>query len=103
MSSAPTPLAAAVRVGQAPVGLALVDDGRAAVVAYSNRFNVAAGHSALTVVDVRAALAHRPAILGTIAAELVPREMSLKPNGQTLLVGNFESTQLEAVGVSALS
>ena len=43
----------------------------------------------LTVVDVRAALAHHASVLGTIAAGLFPREMSLEPNGHTLLVGNF--------------
>lgn len=95
-------LAAAVRVGQEPVGLALVDGGRDVVIADSNRSNVAGGDSALTVVDARAALAHHPAVLGTIAAGLFPREMSLEPNGHTLLVGNFASGQLEAVGVSAL-
>jgi DNA-binding beta-propeller fold protein YncE len=94
-------LLAAVRVGAAPVGLAVVGGGREIVVADSNRFNANASGS-LTFVDAAAALAHRPAVLGTIPAGSFPREMSLEPDGRTLLVGNFGSRQLEAVNVSAL-
>ena len=74
-------LLAAVRVGEAPVGLALVAGGREVVVADSNRFAAPGAHSGLTVVDAAAALAHRPAVLGTIVAGSFPREMSLEPSG----------------------
>jgi DNA-binding beta-propeller fold protein YncE len=94
-------LLAAVRVGEAPVGLAVVAGGRRIVVADSNRFN-GTGAQSLTVVDAAAALAHRPAVVGTIPAGSFPREMSLEADGRTLLVGNFGSGQLEAVNVSAL-
>jgi hypothetical protein len=40
--------------------------------------------------------------LGTLLAGGFPREMSLEGNGRTLLIGNFESGQLEAVNVAAL-
>jgi DNA-binding beta-propeller fold protein YncE len=95
-------LLAEVRVGQAPVGLAVVGGGRQLVVADSNRFNAPTEHGSLTVVDAAAALAHQPAVLGTIRTGSFPREMSLEPDGRTLLVGNFASRQLEAVNVSAL-
>lgn len=95
-------LLAAVRVGEAPVGLALVGGGRAIVVGDSNRFNAPGGRATLTVVDAAAALAHRPAVIGTIAAGSFPREMSPEPDGRTLLVANYGSQQLEAVNVSAL-
>jgi DNA-binding beta-propeller fold protein YncE len=95
-------LLAAVRVGEAPVGLALVRHGSLVVVADSNRFSAHGAHAALTVVDAAAALAQRPAIVGTIPAGLFPREMSLVPPGRTLLVGNFASDQLEAVNLSAV-
>jgi DNA-binding beta-propeller fold protein YncE len=95
-------LLAAVRVGEAPVGLAVVGGGREIVVADSNRFNSVGGHASLTVVDAAAALAHRPAILGTVAAGSFPREMSLEPDRPTLLVGDYGSRQLEAVNLSAL-
>jgi len=74
--------------------------GREVVVADSNRFAAPGAHSGLTVVDAAAALAHRPAVLGTIVAGSFPREMSLEPSGRTLLVSNFRSDQLEAVAVA---
>jgi DNA-binding beta-propeller fold protein YncE len=95
-------LLAAVRVGEAPVGLALTSGDRRVVVADSNRFNAPGAHSDLTVVSAPAALAGRSAILGTIPAGSFPREMALEPNGDTLLVGNFASKQLEAVAVGDL-
>lgn len=91
-----------MRVGEAPVGLALVDGGSRIVVADSNRFNRNGQHAGLTVISAPAALAHRPALLGTLTAGAFPREMSLEPDGATLLVGNFGSGQLEAVDVRAL-
>jgi DNA-binding beta-propeller fold protein YncE len=95
-------LLAAVRVGEAPVGLELVDGGRDIVVADSNRFGAAGAQAALTLVNVAAALAHRPAVLGSIAADSFPREMAIVPGRDTLLVGNFGSDQLEAVGLANL-
>ena len=95
-------LLAAIRVGEAPVGLAVVDGGRRVVVADSDRFNRPGQRAALTIVDAQAALAGTPALLGTIPAGVFPREMSLEGNGRTLLVGNFASGQLEAVDVAAL-
>jgi len=95
-------LIAAVRVGEAPVGLALVDGGRRIVVADSNRWRVSGARAGLSVVDSAAALAHRPAVLGTVRSGLFPRELSLEPGGRTLLVANYGSGQLEAVGVAAL-
>jgi hypothetical protein len=70
------------------------------VVADSNRFSASRESSALTVVNAQAALARRPAVIGTVRAGLFPREMALEPNGDTLLVGDFNSDQLEAVAVN---
>lgn len=95
-------LIAAVRVGEAPVGLALVDQGRDVVVADSNRFGAPGAHAALTVVTAAAALEHRAAVIGSIPAGAFPREMALEPDGKILLVGNFASDQLEAVSVGSL-
>jgi DNA-binding beta-propeller fold protein YncE len=93
---------AAVHVGEAPVGLALVSGGRDVIVADSNRFGVPGARAELTVVSTAAALAHRPAVVGTIPAGSFPREMAVEPDGQTLLVSNFGSDELEAVDVGAL-
>jgi len=95
-------LLTAVRVGEAPVGLALVDGGQRIVVADSNRFGLPGASAGLTVVNPAAALAGRPAVPGTVRAGAFPREMSLEPNGRTLLVTNYGSAQLEAVDVGEL-
>ncbi len=93
---------AAVRVGSAPVGLALVNGGREVVVANSNRLAAPTAPSNLTVVSTAAALAHRPSVLGSIPAGAFPREMALEPGRPTLLVGNYGSNQLEAVDLRRL-
>jgi DNA-binding beta-propeller fold protein YncE len=102
LSSPKRALLAAVRVGEAPVGLALVGGGRDVVVADSNRFGAPGAHFSLTVVDSARALAHEPSVVGSLPAGAFPREMAATPNGRLLLVGNFGSSQLEAVSVSAL-
>jgi alpha/beta hydrolase fold len=93
-------LLAVVRVGEAPVRLRLVRNGTLVVVADSNRFVVRGATAGLSVVNVAAALAGRPAVIGSIPAGLFPREMALVPGGQQLLVMNYASGQLEAVSVA---
>jgi DNA-binding beta-propeller fold protein YncE len=100
-ASAPA-LISEVPVGEAPVGLALVDGGRFLVVADSNRFGAASQEADLAVVDVSAALARRPALLGTIKAGGFPREMSLEGPRGVLLVANYSSDQLETIDTSGL-
>jgi DNA-binding beta-propeller fold protein YncE len=95
-------LVADVEVGAAPVGLALVDGGSKIVIADSNRFSASGAASSLAAVGVAAALAGRPALLGYLPAGGFPREMALEPGGRTLLVTNYDSGQLEAVGVADL-
>jgi len=91
-----------VRVGEAPVGLALVKNGSRIVVADSNRFNVPGATASLAVINVAAALAGRPALLGYVHAGLFPREMAAVPGGRILLVTNYGSGQLEAVDLATL-
>ena len=94
-------LRADVRVGEAPVGLAVVNQGRQIVVADSDRFNTPNATPALTVVDVAAALRHSTAVVGSIPTGLFPREFSLESNG-TLLVGDFLSRQIQAINTAGL-
>lgn len=101
-SSPARALVAVVRVGEAPVGLALVRGGTRIVVADSNRFSAAGNSADLGVVNVTAALAGQPAMVGHIPAGMFPREMALEPGGGTLLVTNFGSSQLEAVSVPSV-
>jgi DNA-binding beta-propeller fold protein YncE len=95
-------LIGAVRVGEAPVGLALIRNGTRIVVAGSNRFNAPGAASSLAVVNVAAALAGKAALLGYLPAGGFPRQMALEPGGATLLVTNFDSRQLESVNVADL-
>lgn len=89
-------------MGEAPVGLRLVRNGTLVVVADSNRFIVRGATASLSVVNVAAALAGRPAVIGSIPAGLFPREMALVPGGRQLLVTNYASGQLEAVSVPSI-
>jgi DNA-binding beta-propeller fold protein YncE len=90
------------RVGEAPVGLALIRGGTELVVADSNRFSAPGAGSSLAVVRAAAVLAGKPALAGYVRAGGFPREMALEPGGRTLLVGNFSSGQLESVTVADL-
>jgi DNA-binding beta-propeller fold protein YncE len=93
-------LLADVRVGEAPVGLALIDGGRRVAVTDSNRFGATGASSGVTLVSTAAARAHRAAVIGSVAAGGFPREMALEPDGATLLVTNFASSQLEAIAIN---
>jgi hypothetical protein len=95
-------LLADVRVGELPVGLALVRNGTRIVVADSNRFTDAGASASLAVVDVSDALKGRPALFGYLPAGGFPRQMAVEQGGRTLLVTNFDSSQLESVNVADL-
>jgi DNA-binding beta-propeller fold protein YncE len=95
-------LLATVRVGTAPVGLALFRAGSRIVVADSNRFATPGQPAELTVIDTRAALAHKSAVIGAIPAGTFPREISVDVSHERLLVTNFGSNQLEVVDTSHL-
>jgi DNA-binding beta-propeller fold protein YncE len=89
-------LLARVRVGPAPVGLAVTRGGRLVIVLDSNRFSsTQAGE--LSVVDTKAALAHRHAVIGSISVGAFPREATVVPRRNWLLVTNFGSNQLDVI------
>jgi DNA-binding beta-propeller fold protein YncE len=102
LSDATHALVAEVQVGEAPVGLGLVDRGQRIIVANSNRFSTSGATASLAVVNPAAALAHRPALLGVIRAGRFPREMATVPNHDTLLVTNYASKQVEVVHLATL-
>jgi len=89
-----------VQVGEAPVGLALSGDGRRLVVADSDRFSAKGATANLAVVNVSAALARRPALLGLIPAGAFPREMTVIPRTDTLLVTDYLAEQVQAVNLA---
>lgn len=94
-------LVAVTRVGSEPVGLAAVRGGTLLVVADSNRFYASGQASSLTVVNVAAALAGHPAIVGDLATGGFPRDMSASPDG-TLLVSDYASNQFQAIATASL-
>ena len=93
-------LVADVQVGEAPIGLALVNGDTRIVVANSNRFSAPGATSGLTVVDTQAALRGKPAVLGSIPTGNFPREVAVQ--GDLLLVTDYSSNQVQAVELSTL-
>jgi DNA-binding beta-propeller fold protein YncE len=94
-------LRADVRVGEAPVGLALINHGQQIVVADSNRFDASGAQSGITIINARAAINHQPAITGEIPTGLFARDVSLSSNG-ILLVSDYGSDQITAVPATSL-
>jgi DNA-binding beta-propeller fold protein YncE len=89
-----------VRVGEAPVGLALVDHDRTLVVADSNRFRAHGARAGLAVVT---GTSHGDLTLaGYLKSGSFPRDMAVSPDGKTLVVSNYGSGQVETVGVGHL-
>jgi DNA-binding beta-propeller fold protein YncE len=84
------------------VGLALVNAGKQLVVADSNRFLVPGASSNLAIVDTAQALADGRGLLGYVPAGGFPREMSALPGQAVLLVTNYGSDSLEAIGTQGL-
>lgn len=95
-------LVADVRVGKAPVGLALARGGTLLVAADSDRFAPGFPVSNLAVVNVADALAGRPALAGYLPAGRFPRDVAASANGDLLLVANYASGQVEEVNAAAL-
>jgi DNA-binding beta-propeller fold protein YncE len=95
-----TALRGDLAVGEAPVGLALVDHDRALVIADSDRFAAPGAGASLAVVTLggRGAMA----LAGYVATGSFPRDMAASPDGRTLLVSDFGSGQVEAVQVGSL-
>jgi len=89
-----------VEVGESPVGLALVDHDKSLVIADSNRFQIGNAVSNLAVV---ATSENGPlTLLGYVAAGGFPRDMTVSPDGKTLIVSDFDSGDVEEVGLTTL-
>lgn len=100
IAGAARPLRAVVRVGAAPVGLALLDRDSTVVVANSNRYGPDAERpQTLFVVDADKALRGRRALVGSIPAGAFPRELARLPDDRSVLVTNVFSQTLQAVGL----
>jgi hypothetical protein len=92
-----------VKVGEAPVGLALADQDTLIVVGDSDRFDVPGATANLAVVKIAAdgdltlaGYLEPPRWTG-----LFPRDMTSTPDGDAVLVSDFDSNQLEEVTLAA--
>jgi DNA-binding beta-propeller fold protein YncE len=89
-----------VHVGEAPVGVALVDHDKAVVIADSDRFS-APGEGADLAVATEDQGGHL-SLAGYVKSGSFPRDIAVVPNGSALLVSNFGSGQVEEVAVASL-
>ncbi len=88
-----------VAVGEAPVGVALVEHGTRIVVADSNRFEVGGAEANLAVISDRGSSL---ALEGYVGAGDFPRDMAVSRDGATLVVSDYGSGDLEQVAVRTL-
>jgi DNA-binding beta-propeller fold protein YncE len=95
-------LVSVVPVGLAPLGMAVISKGTRIVVADSNKEGGSGPGANLAVVSTSKALARRPALVGYLRSGLQPRQFAVTSNGDTLLVANTKSAQLQAVDLSKL-
>src|SRR5262249_9044428 len=95
-------LIAKMRVGQTPLGLTFIDNGRRIVGGDSHRDHVDGAVPRLAGDDVSKGLARQHAVVGTVRGGGAPRQFALEANGKRLLVTNTESGQVEAVNVGQL-
>lgn len=93
----------AIHVGTAPVDLAFAKNNTRILVANSNRFLSAPfGSQSISVIDVEAALQGRGAHLGVIPTGLFPRELTLSPDGMTMLVTDYNSSAIQAIDIRTI-
>jgi serine/threonine protein kinase/DNA-binding beta-propeller fold protein YncE len=91
-----------VQVGLTPTGEILVDGGRKMVVADTDLTNGPPTAHNLAVVDLTAALTHKPALIGYIPSGQLPRELTVQANGQYLYVADNGSAQIQVVNLSTV-
>lgn len=92
-----------VRVGSAPVGIAVIEGGTKVVATNSNRFGGRADdRQFLSVIDAAKLVSGAPSVLGEIPAGAFPRELRVTADGKTLLLTNFNSSTLEIIDLERL-
>ena len=89
-----------VEVGEAPVGLALVENDHVAIVADSDRFSAPGEGASLAVVKIEGN--GEMSLAGYVATDAFPRDMAVVEGGRTVLVSDFAAGQVETVDVSTL-
>jgi YVTN family beta-propeller protein len=93
-----------VPVGSSPVGVAVANGGRQVFVSNSNRFaRDQTVRQTLTVIDAARVGEGAAAVVGSVPAGLFPREFGHSPDGQTLFVSNYVSSELEVIDLKRLT
>jgi len=95
-------LVSEIHVGPAPIGVALVDDDRLALVTNSNRWGKEQKPQTVEVVDIAGHRRRKPIVLGKIPVGIFPRDLAVSRDGRTAIVSNFGSNSLTLLDVSKL-
>jgi DNA-binding beta-propeller fold protein YncE len=95
-------LRAVVTVGSEPVGLLLLDHGRAAVVADSNRFGLPGASPLISIVSTTDALAGHQAVVGYLRTGLFPRDLGYDEATGQILIADYLSDTVELLRVPTL-
>ena len=92
-----------VPVGSSPVGVAVANEGRQVFVSNSNRFaRDQTVRQTLTVIDAARVGEGAAAVAGSVPAGIFPREFGHSPDGQTLFVANYVSSELEVIDLKRM-
>ena len=92
-----------VSTGSTPIGIAVIDNGKKIVVTNSNRFGEkSSADQSLLVIDATRIGTGGTAILGSIPAGSLPREMAVNSDLRTLFVVNTNSKKLEVIDLARL-
>jgi DNA-binding beta-propeller fold protein YncE len=93
-----------VPVGSSPVGVAVVNDGKLVIVTNSNRFaKDQTARQTMSVIDATRVGEGQAAVIGSLPAGIFPREFGQSPDGRTLFVANYNSSELEVIDLNRLS
>jgi DNA-binding beta-propeller fold protein YncE len=93
-----------VPVGSSPVGVAVANEGRQVFVSNSNRFaRDQTVRQTLTVIDAARVGEGAAAVQGSVPAGLFPREFGRTPDGQTLFISNYISSELEVIDLKRMT
>jgi DNA-binding beta-propeller fold protein YncE len=99
---APT-LIGTVPVGSNPRDQVVVDGGRKVIVANSSQYyGTAADKETLTVIDTAKIASGAEAVLGIIRVGADPRNLSVTPDGRTLLVSSVGSRTLQLIDLERM-
>jgi DNA-binding beta-propeller fold protein YncE len=92
-----------VPVGSSPVGVAVVNDGKLVLVTNSNRFATSqTARQTISVIDATRVGEGQAAVIGSVPAGIFPREFGQSPDGKTLFVANYNSSELEVIDLNRI-